>query len=67
MIGVLISTELVKIFRKWRTYIGFMVLAFLVGVVQTAIYFEGPGAVNMANRSFSDSFIMTGNLLNDTF
>ena len=67
MIGVLISTELVKIFRKWRTYIGFMVLAFLVGVVQTAIYFEGPGAVNMANRSFSDSFIMTGNLLNGYF
>ncbi|HPN38458.1 MAG TPA: ABC transporter permease subunit [Melioribacteraceae bacterium] len=67
MIGVLITTELTKIFRKWRTYIGFMVLAFLVGVVQTAMYFEGPDAVNMANRSFADSFIMTGNLLNGYF
>ncbi len=67
MIGVLITTELTKIFRKWRTYIGFMVLAFLAGIVQTALYFEGPNAVNMANRSFADSFIMTGNLLNGYF
>jgi ABC-2 type transport system permease protein len=67
MIGTLILAELTKIFRKWRTYIGFMVLIFLVGVVQTAIYYEGGSAVNMANQSFSDNFIMTGNLLNGYF
>lgn len=67
MIGTLILAELTKIFRKWRTYIGFMVLIFLVGVVQTAIYYEGGSAVNMANQSFADNFIMTGNLLNGYF
>lgn len=67
MILTLVLTELTKIFRKWRTYIGLIVLAFLIGIVQTAIYYEGPSAVNMANQSIAESFITTGNLLNGYF
>ena len=37
----LIRIELFKIFRKWRTYIGFMAITLLVALVETAMYFEG--------------------------
>ncbi|MFH0735800.1 MAG: ABC transporter permease subunit [bacterium] len=63
----LINTELVKIFSKWRTYIGFIVIVFLTGIVQTAMYFEGRHSVDMATRSFSDSFVILGNLVNGYF
>lgn len=33
--------ELQKIFKKWRTYIGFIAIGVLVPIVQIALYFEG--------------------------
>jgi len=61
---MLIGIELSKIFRKWRSYIGFAAVGLLVGIVQTAIYFQGSGYLSFATRSFRDSFEYTGNLLN---
>lgn len=63
----LIGIELLKIFKKWRSYIGFIAVGLLVGIVQTAIYFEGSGYLNYATRSFRDSFEYVGNLLNGYF
>ncbi|MDQ7818773.1 MAG: ABC transporter permease [Melioribacteraceae bacterium] len=60
----LISIELQKIFRKWRTYIGFIAIGVLVVIVQVALYFTGEGYIKAITRNFQDSFIMVGNLFN---
>jgi ABC-2 type transport system permease protein len=60
----LIGIELYKIFRKWRTYIGFIAIGVLVSVIQTAIYMEGNDYLNMMTRGLSQSFMFTGNLMN---
>ncbi len=63
----LIQIELYKIFKKWRTYIGFIAIAILVAVIQTAISYEGSRALNSATRGLHDSFVFVGNLLNGYF
>ena len=60
----LISIELLKVFRKWRTYIGFMAIGILVPIVQISLYWEGDDDVNFATSSLKDSFMFVGNLLN---
>lgn len=60
----LVSIELQKIFRKWRSYIGFLAIGVLVPIIQLALYFEGDGYVNMITRRLQDTFLITGNLLN---
>ena len=60
----LISVELLKIFRKWRTYIGFIAIGVLTPIVQIALYFEGEGYLKFATRNFRESFIFVGNLMN---
>lgn len=60
----LVAIELQKIFRKWRSYIGFLAIGVLVPIIQLALYFEGDGYVNMITRRLQDTFLMTGNLLN---
>ena len=64
MTAALIRVETAKIFRKWRTYIGFIAIFVLALIVQTALYFEGENYLNMATRGIQNSFIFTGNLLN---
>lgn len=64
MIIKLVSIELAKIFRKLRTYIGFIAIGVLVPIVQIALYFEGEGYVNFATRNINESFMYVGNLLN---
>lgn len=60
----LIGIELMKIFRKWRTYIGFAAIGVLVTIVQIALYFNGDKYIRNLTRGFQDSFIMVGNLFN---
>jgi len=60
----LIGFELYKIFRKWRSYIGFIAITLLVLVVETAMYFEGDKYLHFLTRSLQDTFFFTGNLLN---
>lgn len=63
----LIQIELMKIFRKWRTYIGFLALGVLIPIVQIAMYYEGQNSINHFTRSLSQTFLFAGNLLNGYF
>jgi len=60
----LIRIELFKIFKKWRTYIGFIAIGLLVAIIQIAMYFEGQKSVDYMTRNLQESFIFVGNLLN---
>ncbi len=60
----LLNIELIKIFKKWRSYIGFIAVFVLTLIVQTALYFEGENYLNMATRSIQQSFVFSGNLMN---
>lgn len=64
MIYSLISIELSKIFRKWRTYIGFLAIAILVPIIQIAMLVEGEQGINFMTRNLQQSFVFVGNLLN---
>ncbi|MFA6979124.1 MAG: ABC transporter permease subunit [Ignavibacteriaceae bacterium] len=60
----LVKIELYKIFRKWRTYIGFGAIGVMVPIIQVAMYFQGAHYLEFMTRSFKDSFVFVGNLLN---
>jgi len=60
----LINIELYKIFKKWRTYIGFIAIAVLVPMIQIAMLIEGEQSLNFMTRNLQQSFIFVGNLLN---
>ena len=60
----LIRIELYKIFRKWRTYIGFIAIAVLVSLVQVAMVLEGKHSLDFMTRNLQESFVFVGNLLN---
>ena len=64
MILTLIRIELMKIFRKWRTYIGFIAIGVLVPLLHLAMYLEGQNSIDYVTRGLRDSFILVGNLLN---
>ena len=64
MIFSLVSIELSKIFRKWRTYIGFLAIAVLVPIIQIAMLVEGERSINFMTRNLQESFVFVGNLLN---
>jgi ABC-2 type transport system permease protein len=56
--------EILKIFSKWRTYIGFIALAVLIPLIHAATYFEGDKLLEFGTRGLKENFNMTGNLLN---
>jgi len=60
----LVRIELYKIFKKWRTYIGFIAIAVLVTVIQLAILAEGERSLDFMTRNLQQSFVFVGNLLN---
>lgn len=60
----LIRIELFKIFKKWRTYIGFIAIGLLVGVIQLAMALEGSRSLDFMTRNLQQSFFFVGNLLN---
>jgi ABC-2 type transport system permease protein len=64
MIFTLIRIELLKIFKKWRTYIGFIAIGILVPLLHLAMYLEGQKSLEFITRGLRDSFILVGNLLN---
>jgi ABC-2 type transport system permease protein len=63
----LINIELYKIFKKWRTYIGFIAIGLLVPLIQIAFMIEGERSLNFMTRNLQQSFIFVGNLLNGYF
>ena len=64
MIIALLKIELFKVFKKWRTYIGFIAIGLLVAIIQTAMYFEGQSSLDYMTRNLRQSFVLVGNLLN---
>ena len=60
----LVRIELYKIFKKWRTYIGFIAIAILVPVIQLAMLAEGERSLDFMTRNLQQSFVFVGNLLN---
>jgi ABC-2 type transport system permease protein len=64
MIFTLVKIELMKIFKKWRTYIGFIAIGILVPLLHLAMYLEGQNSIDFVTRGLRDSFILVGNLLN---
>jgi len=60
----LVQIELYKIFRKWRTYIGFIAIGVLVAIFQIAMFFEGQKSLDFMTQNLRDSFVFVGNLLN---
>ncbi len=47
----LVKIELYKIFRKWRSYIGFFAIGLLVAVIQIAMVYEGSRSINFITRN----------------
>jgi len=64
MILTLVKIELLKIFKKWRTYIGFIAIGILVPLLHLAMYLEGQNSLEFITRGLRDSFVLVGNLLN---
>lgn len=60
----LVGIELYKIFRKWRTYIGFIAIGVLVPIIHIAMVYEGKNTIDFMTRNIQQSFVFVGNLLN---
>jgi ABC-2 type transport system permease protein len=63
----IIYYELVKIFLKKRTYIGFGIVLLIVPLVEIAMKIEGPRFITLAMRGFAKDFLFFGNLFNGWF
>ena len=60
----LLQIELFKIFKKPRTYISFIAITALVGVIQMGLYIDGDAYIGFMLRDLSVSFDVEGNILN---
>jgi ABC-2 type transport system permease protein len=60
----LVQIELYKIFRKWRSYIGFIAIGVLGVIIQIAMLYEGQKSLDFMTQNLRDSFLFVGNLLN---
>ena len=64
MILTATRVELAKVFRKWRTYIAFIVIGLLIPVVIIAMSAEGNAYFGFATQMLQNLFTFTGNLMN---
>jgi ABC-2 type transport system permease protein len=60
----LIQIELYKIFKKWRTYIGFIAIGLLIPIIHIAMYYSGSDAIDGRAANLQSSFMIVGNLVN---
>lgn len=60
----LIYIELIKIYKKWRTYIGFIAIGIIIPIIQISLYANKDNYIKILTRGFQDSFIFIGNLFN---
>ncbi|MGB9663466.1 MAG: ABC transporter permease [Ignavibacteria bacterium] len=67
MIFTLILFELYKIFKKWRTYIGFIAFGLFIPLMIYGISVSGNFYLRNLSRSLGEDFIIAGNLLNGWF
>lgn len=59
-----IKTELLKIASKPRSYIGFIAITVIVGIIHLAMYMDGISYIGFITQNFEQSFIMEGKILN---
>lgn len=64
MLATVLRVELVKIFSKWRTFIGFMVIGVIIPVVIVAMKVEGMRFFQYSTQALQQAFTFTGNLMN---
>ncbi len=64
---MILRYEILKTYRKWRTYIGFLALLVLVPVVEIALKLEGGGMLRRMTRDIAQDFLLVGNLFNAYF
>ncbi len=68
MFLTILRIELFKIFRKPRTYIGFVAIAVIVLLIQLALKADGPSWLKLMFSGMDDMFaIQDGNVLNGYF
>jgi len=68
MFFTILSIELYKIFRKPRTYIGFVAIAIIVLLIQLALKADGPTWLKLMFSGMDDMFaIQDGDVLNGYF
>lgn len=60
----LLHIELIKIFSKWRSYIGFLAVSILVPIIQVAMYSEGDQYFVLFTQQLRQVFDFTGHLNN---
>ena len=63
----LVYYELIKTFLKKRTFIGFLLVAIVVPLVEVAMKIEGGRFLQYSLRSFQQDFMLVGNLFNGWF
>jgi ABC-2 type transport system permease protein len=63
----LLYFELLKIFKKWRTYIGFIAIGILVPLIEIVLYFTGDAMMEGMTRGLQQDFLLIGNLFNGWF
>ena len=63
----LLACELVKTYRKWRTYIGFLAIGVVVPLVEIGLKLEGGSLVRGVTRTLASDFFFVGNLFNAYF
>ncbi len=59
-----LSIELFKIYRRKRSYIGFLAVLALVMLVFLGFYYEGEEMFGFITKNLENSFILQGNILN---
>lgn len=52
----ILHIELIKIFSKWRSYIGFIAVGILVPIIQVAMYSEGEQYFALFTQSLRQMF-----------
>lgn len=64
---LLIRYELLKTFRKWRTYIGFLFVLILVPLIYWGLSLSGDTMINGMTRGLQKNFMFVGSLFNGWF
>jgi ABC-2 type transport system permease protein len=67
MARTVFGNELVKTFRKWRSYIAFLTIGVVVPLVFVVLNIEGEDMVRGFTRGIARDFVVLGNLLNGYF
>ena len=60
----ILKIEIYKIFKRPRSYMGFIVIAIIVIIVQLGFYVQGQELLEFATSNLKEKFLFKGNLIN---